>query len=216
MIDTISNQTISDHIERQSKPGDPNEGNARTHLLYFKNQMSPAYKADEKALKTIIRRNLALKNPNDQVKLVIYCKNPTTKSLVPRNNMSNDPSALKKCNVVYLYSCKKGDCALQNNSYIGHATTTLSRRITMHLQQGGIKTHNNTHHHEDRLTRTDITDRHVPRSQKDPRSWITRIQDPGSCGILDPIFSFSDGILKILDPVTALLPWDPRDLGSRT
>ena len=27
----------------------------------------------------------------------------------------------------------------------------------MHLQQGGIKTHNNAHHHEDRLTRTDIT-----------------------------------------------------------
>ena len=96
MIDTISNQTISGYIERQSKPGDPNEGNAKTHLLYFKNQMSPAYKADEKALKTIIRRNLAPKNPNDQVKLVRYYKNPTTKSLVLRNNMSNDPSALKK------------------------------------------------------------------------------------------------------------------------
>ena len=27
----------------------------------------------------------------------------------------------------------------------------------MHLQQGGLKTHNDTHHHEDRLTRTDIT-----------------------------------------------------------
>ena len=95
MIDTISNQTISGYIERQSKPGDPNEGNAKTHLLYFKNQMSPAYKADEKALKTIIRRNLAPKNPNNQVKLVIYYKNPTTKSLVLRNNMSNDPSPLK-------------------------------------------------------------------------------------------------------------------------
>ena len=56
----------------------------------------------------------------------------------------------------------------------------------------------------------------MPRSQKDPISWIPRIQDPGSCGILDPIFSFSHGILKILDPVTAILPWDPRDLGSRT
>ena len=44
---------------------------------------------------------------------------------------------------------------------------------------------------------------------------MPRIQDPGSCGILDPIFSFSHGILKILEPVTAILQWDPRDLGSR-
>ena len=58
--------------------------------------------------------------------------------------------------------------------------------------------------------------RHVPRSQKDPRSWISKIQDPGFCGILDIIFSFSHGILKILDLVMAMLPWDPRDLGSRT
>ena len=48
------------------------------------------------------------------------------------------------------------------------------------------------------------------------RSKILDPQDPGSCGILDPIFSFSHGILKILDPVTAILLWDPRDLGSWT
>ena len=56
----------------------------------------------------------------------------------------------------------------------------------------------------------------MPRSQKDPRSWISRIQDFGSCRILDLIFSFSHGILKILDLVTAALPWDPRDFGSQT
>ena len=50
--------------------------------------------------------------------------------------------------------------------------------------------------------------RHVPRSGLDP-------QDPGSFRILDPIL-FSCGILEILDPVTATLPWDPRDLGSQT
>ena len=58
--------------------------------------------------------------------------------------------------------------------------------------------------------------RHVPRSQKDPRSWITRIQHPGSCRILELIFSFSHEILEILDPATATLPWDLRDLGSQT
>ena len=33
--------------------------------------------------------------------------------------------------------------------------------------------------------------------------------------MLDLTFSFSHGILEILDPVTATLPWDPKDLGSR-
>ena len=66
------------------------------------------------------------------------------------------------------------------------------------------------------VTKLRLFDRHVPRSQKDPRSWISRIQDLGSWKLLDLIFSFSDGILEILDPVTATLPWDHRDLGSRT
>ena len=158
-IDSITNKTISAYHHRQDRPADqPTADTSTTHILYFKNQMSPAYKNDEKTLKTIIHRNIKAKNPDDHVKLVIYYKNPTTKSLVLRNNMSNDPSMLKKTNVVYHYICKKGDCALHNNSgYIGNTTTTLSRRITMHLQQGGLITHNETHHHGDRLTRTDIT-----------------------------------------------------------
>ena len=57
---------------------------------------------------------------------------------------------------------------------------------------------------------------HVPRSQKDPRSWIPRIQDPGSCRILNLTLSFSHGILEILETVTTTFSWDPRDLGSQT
>ena len=54
------------------------------------------------------------------------------------------------------------------------------------------------------------------RSKKDPGSGIYRIQHLGSWRTLDLIFSFSHGILEILDTVTATLPWDSRDLGSRT
>ena len=61
---------------------------------------------------------------------------------------------------------------------------------------------------------TTSSGRHVPRSKKNPGSWISRIRDPGSCRMLDLTFSFSYGILEILDPVTATLPWDPKDLGS--
>ena len=46
--------------------------------------------------------------------------------------------------------------------------------------------------------------------------WIPSIQDPGSLRILDLTFSFSRGILEILDPVTATLLWDLRDLRSQT
>ena len=119
--------------------------------------MSAGYKDDLIALKSIIKRNVRAKNPNDRVKLIIYYKNPTTKSLILRNNMSHDPSILKKSNLVYHYTCKNGDCALHPHSgYIGHTTTTLSRRITMHLQQGGILTHQRSYHPNDRLTRSDI------------------------------------------------------------
>ena len=47
------------------------------------------------------------------------------------------------------------------------------------------------------------------------RSGILDPQDPRS-RILDLIFSFSIGILEILDPATTALPCDPRNLGSRT
>ena len=56
----------------------------------------------------------------------------------------------------------------------------------------------------------------MPRFQKDPGSWIPGIQDTSFCGILDLMFSFSRGILEILDLVTAALSRDPRDLGSQT
>ena len=55
-----------------------------------------------------------------------------------------------------------------------------------------------------------------PKKIRDPGSTGSRIQDPGSWRILDPIFSFSHGILEILNLFTATLRWDPKDLGSRT
>ena len=72
------------------------------------------------------------------------------------NNPSRDTSLLKQTNVIYSYKCTIGDCALRSNcKYIGLTTTSLSRRITMHLQNGGPKTHTETNH-EQRLTRKQI------------------------------------------------------------
>ena len=77
---------------------------------------------------------------------------------VMKNNLSCDKSPLKQSNVIYKYKCTLGDCALRPSSnYIGLTTTTLSRRITMHLQSGGPKTHTITEH-DTPLTRQQMVD----------------------------------------------------------
>ena len=43
--------------------------------------------------------------------------------------------------MVYQYTCPIGNCQFRNTSYIGMTTTTLSRRLTNHLQAGTPKTH---------------------------------------------------------------------------
>ena len=72
------------------------------------------------------------------------------------NNLTRDNSLLKSTNVVYEYKCKIGDCAhRRNSSYIGHTTTSLSRRMTMHLQSGGPMTHTLSDHGR-RLQRSEL------------------------------------------------------------
>ena len=41
---------------------------------------------------------------------------------------------LQKTNVIYKFKCLLGDCISDNNNiYVGLTSTTLSRRLTMHL-----------------------------------------------------------------------------------
>ena len=63
-----------------------------------------------------------------------------------KNNQAPPPPPLQQTNLIYEYKCPIGECEHQNNSYIGLTTTTLSRRLTMHLQQGGPKHHTQNHH----------------------------------------------------------------------
>ena len=146
---------LSRRLEQRDTGTEPQE---TTHHLFYKNTMSPGYRADEKALRGIINRNCKPVQTEDKIKLNIYYKNPTTSSLILKNNMSSDPSPLKQTNVIYHYKCTLGDCALLPRSgYIGNTTTSLSRRITMHLQQGGPLTHTIKHHGEN-LTRRLMTE----------------------------------------------------------
>ena len=45
-----------------------------------------------------------------------------------------DIGVLQKTNVIYKFKCPLGDCISDNNNiYVGLTSTTLSRRLTMHL-----------------------------------------------------------------------------------
>ena len=140
------------------------------HKLFYKNTMSPGYKADEKALKTIIHRNCKPRHPNDTISLNIYYKSPKTASLIMKNNMTQDKTPTKQTNVIYYYKCNIGDCALQPNSaYIGKTTTTLSRRLTMHLQSGGPLTHTDKFHDEPLTRKTLVNNTTILAKENNPR-----------------------------------------------
>ena len=62
---------------------------------------------------------------------------------------------LKKTNLIYQYQCLHGDCEHRNNIHIGMTTTTLLRRLIMHLASGGPKQHALANHNLP-LTRADL------------------------------------------------------------
>ena len=77
--------------------------NGTTHKIYYCNQMSTAYKTDEKVLNRIISANTKFVNPNDKLKLVTYYKNKKVKNLVMKNNPTKKSDALHSSNVLYEY-----------------------------------------------------------------------------------------------------------------
>ena len=118
-----------------------NEGEQEKVIkLYYRNYINTAYKTDEKVLRDFIRRGVTPVEENTRVDLLIYYKNYRTSNLVIRNNVNGKNRPLDKCNVVYKYTCAIANCKSQNITYFG-STTSLSRRLTMHLQNGNIKKH---------------------------------------------------------------------------
>ena len=110
-------------------------------ILYYRNIMSTAYKTDERIIKDIVNRGVNPTHQDDHIKFLIYYKNRKTGNLVMKNNMNGELSDLNKTGVIYQYTCQIGGCKLQDISYIGMCTTTLSRRLTCHLQAGTPKNH---------------------------------------------------------------------------
>ena len=109
--------------------------------IYYKNQISSAYKEDEKTIKKIIQDNVFPTNTEDKLNLIIYYKSKKTSNLLLKNSCLPPLSRLQETSLVYEYTCKLGDCSHLPSKYIGSTITTLSRRLTAHLQDGAIRRH---------------------------------------------------------------------------
>ena len=121
--------------------------------LFYKNHMSSEYRTEERIIKNIIERNVKPTNPEHIIELIIYYKTRKTSQLFIKNNSTRPPASLQVANVIYKHQCTAEDCG--PHSYVGMTTTTLSRRLTCHLQSGAIKEHYHTKH-QVKLTRQDL------------------------------------------------------------
>jgi hypothetical protein len=149
-------RVIKQHRERNNRPTAANHG--ISNKVYYGNQMSRAYRTDERVLQEIIHRNVRCTSQDDSLKLIVYYKNKKVNQLVMCNNPTLKRASLQQTNVVYEFKCPEEDCRLlQNMNYIGETSTTLSRRLTCHLSSGAPKQHM-LNCHRTQLTRQMLND----------------------------------------------------------
>ena len=155
-IDREIRSALHKFMANPAQKGTSQDGKGQTYKVFYKNQMTQNYKDDEKALKRIIKRHVTPRDDKDTLQVVIYYKNRRTSNLVMANN-EHEKTKLKATNVVYAFKCTYGDCEPRPDAvYIGHTTTSLSRRLTCHLQSGTPLQHMADVHGR-KLTRSDLT-----------------------------------------------------------
>ena len=160
---TLVDRVVKDFIQKMKLASTILEKQKTKQDIYYMNQMNTDYKVDEKVLKKIIQDNVKCKDENTKLNLIIYYKNTKTKSMIMRNNLTRKKNRrdIDQANVIYEFRCPEDECIRQqvNNVYLGYTTCTLSRRLSLHLQNGAIKVHSiNTHGNKiDRKTIVDNT-----------------------------------------------------------
>ena len=135
--------TLKEYLQNVDRA--PDNSTTVKHNIYYRNQITDAYKMDETVMKNILRQYVKCNNDNEQLKLIIYYKSRCTANLIIKN--SPKLPEMQRVNLVYKYECE--DCKLQ---YYGFTTTTFSRRLTMHLQNGALKVHA-SHAHDKFISR---------------------------------------------------------------
>ena len=138
---------INKFLDKKINPSNNNHDsqNKSNIDIFYQAQTHSNYKLDERVLKDIVYRNTQVVDPNKKLNLIIYYKNIKTHNLVMKNNLSPPPTVLQQSNVIYQF-----ECPLSHGNviprYVGFTQNKLSRRLTMHLQQGSIRNHFMDHH----------------------------------------------------------------------
>ena len=130
---------IDKHLTATQTPPTTARETSNNIDIYYRTLSHQPGKKDEKAIRDIVKKNVTPVMPDHRIRLKMYYKTPRTSSLVMRNNQQK-MTTLQEANVVYRFQCSTGDCATRNVYYIGLTITSLSRRLTMHLQEGGSTT----------------------------------------------------------------------------
>ena len=117
--------------------------NGRDIRLYYRSYMGSDYKNDEAALKNIVKNHVTPSDPNNKINLVIYYKNKKTSQLLTKNSPPAPTDPLKRHGVVYQILCPSNGC---RHSYVGMSSTRLSKRISVHLQEGAVYQHHLREH----------------------------------------------------------------------
>ena len=125
----------------------PNQDEQRNVIpIYYQSQTHLNYKVEERTILSIVLNNSQCVEPGKKLNIIFYYKNIKSANLVMKNNMAPPPSTLQQTNAVYLFQCSLPHS--QAETYVGLTQTTLSRRLTMHGQDGSICKHFATTHNK--------------------------------------------------------------------
>jgi len=153
-----SNKTVDLHIKKFLQNKQSLKDHSQSNIcipIYYQNQTHPNCKVDERTIKNIIVGNTTPVQDHHKLRIIFYYKNIKTHNLVMKNNMAPPPTTMQQTNVVYKFICPLPHSKAEE--YIGLTQTTLSRRLTMHGQNGSIYKHFiNTHN--SKPSREQLTD----------------------------------------------------------
>ena len=127
-------------------------------------------------MKEIIEKNVKPTEEKTKITLTVYYKTKKTSQLLLRNRPTTIKSPLQDDHVIYEHTCNSKECG--PCKYIGMTRTTLSRRLTCHLNNGAIKQHYTGRHHN-QLSRQHLTDNTII---------LDRESDPRRLYILEAIY----------------------------
>ena len=127
-------KTAESNVTVHEEP--PNKYLKQPIKIYYQNQMTTNYKAQEKQIHQTIKKNITCLKAESYVKVIIYYRNRKLKNLFIRNS----PKVKEEFDAVYRYSCNREPCN-GTQSYVGYTTTLLSTRMGFHAQEGFIRKH---------------------------------------------------------------------------